>query len=86
MDAIPKKTITLTFRQVLETRGLAAKMQEAVNGGCARADLRACNAGKCGRSWAYSLSDRMPDDLVQQAFFNAWSESPGSPGALFHPD
>lgn len=34
----------------------------------------------------YSLSDRMPDDLVQQAFINAWSASPGEPGLLFHSD
>ena len=34
----------------------------------------------------YSLSDRMPDDLVQQAFINAWSASPGAPGLLFHSD
>lgn len=29
----------------------------------------------------YSLSDRMPDDLLQQAFLNAWAASPGGPGA-----
>lgn len=34
----------------------------------------------------YSLSDRMPDDLVQQAFLNAWASSPGEPGLLFHSD
>lgn len=34
----------------------------------------------------YSLSDRMPDDLVQQAFLNAWAASPGAPGLLFHSD
>lgn len=34
----------------------------------------------------YSLSDRMPDDLVQQAFLNAWAASPGVPGLLFHSD
>lgn len=34
----------------------------------------------------YSLSDRMPDDLLQQAFLNAWSASPASPGVLFHSD
>lgn len=33
-----------------------------------------------------SPSDRMPDDLVQQAFLNAWSVSPASPGVLFHSD
>jgi len=25
----------------------------------------------------YSLADRMPDDLVEQAFLNAWQRSPG---------
>ncbi len=34
----------------------------------------------------YSLSERMPDDLVQQAFFNAWSASPVMGGVLFHSD
>ncbi|MCB1640930.1 MAG: DDE-type integrase/transposase/recombinase, partial [Xanthomonadales bacterium] len=34
----------------------------------------------------YSLSERMPDDLVQQAFVNAWSASPVGPGVLFHSD
>lgn len=34
----------------------------------------------------YSLSDRMPDDLVEQAFLNAWQRSPGPQGALFHSD
>lgn len=34
----------------------------------------------------YSLSERMPDDLVQQAFENAWSTSPVSEGVLFHSD
>lgn len=34
----------------------------------------------------YSLSDRMPDGLVQQAFLNAWAASPGAPGLLFHSD
>lgn len=34
----------------------------------------------------YSLSERMPDDLVQQAFLNAWSASPVGPGVLFHSD
>ncbi|MGH7015429.1 MAG: IS3 family transposase [Stellaceae bacterium] len=34
----------------------------------------------------YSLADRMPDDLVQQAFLNAWSAAPVSQGVLFHSD
>lgn len=34
----------------------------------------------------YSLSDRMPDDLVQQAFLNAWAACPSAPGLLFHSD
>jgi transposase InsO family protein len=34
----------------------------------------------------YSLSDRMPDDLVEQAFLNAWQRSPGPTGVLFHSD
>mgnify|MGYP001031586686 FL=1 len=34
----------------------------------------------------YSLSDRMPDDLVEQAFLNAWHRSPGAPGVMFHSD
>jgi transposase InsO family protein len=34
----------------------------------------------------YSLSDRMPDDLVEQAFLNAWQRSPGERGILFHSD
>lgn len=34
----------------------------------------------------YSLSERMPDDLVQQAFLNAWSASPVAGGVLFHSD
>lgn len=34
----------------------------------------------------YSLAERMPDDLVQQAFENAWSLSPVSEGTLFHSD
>lgn len=33
----------------------------------------------------YSLSERMPDDLVLQAFCNAWSMSPAA-GLLFHSD
>ena len=34
----------------------------------------------------YSLADRMPDDLVQQAFRNAYSAAPALPGTLFHSD
>ncbi|MBX3688992.1 IS3 family transposase [Dokdonella sp.] len=34
----------------------------------------------------YSLSERMPDDLVQQAFQNALSASPVGAGVLFHSD
>lgn len=34
----------------------------------------------------YSLSERMPDDLVQQAFLNAWTASPPSGSVLFHSD
>lgn len=34
----------------------------------------------------YSLSERMPDGLVQQAFLNAWAASPASEGMLFHSD
>lgn len=34
----------------------------------------------------YSLSERMPDDLVRQAFLNAWSASPVPPGVIFHSD
>lgn len=34
----------------------------------------------------YSLSERMPDDLVQQAFENAWSASPVGEGVMFHSD
>lgn len=34
----------------------------------------------------YSVSERMPDDLVQQAFENAWSAAPIGKGALFHSD
>lgn len=34
----------------------------------------------------YSLSERMPDDLVQQAFLNALSASPVGAGVLFHSD
>jgi hypothetical protein len=34
----------------------------------------------------YSLSERMPDDLVRQAFLNAYSVSPVGAGVLFHSD
>ena len=34
----------------------------------------------------YSLADRMPDTLVQQAFYNAYAISPAPPGTLFHSD
>lgn len=34
----------------------------------------------------YSLSERMHDDLVQQAFLNAWTASPVAGGMLFHSD
>lgn len=34
----------------------------------------------------YSLSERMPDDLVRQAFLNACSASPVGQGVLFHSD
>ena len=34
----------------------------------------------------YSLSDRMPDGLVESAFLNAWSACSGSSGAVFHSD
>ncbi len=34
----------------------------------------------------YSLSDRMPDDLVQQAFLNAMATAPAAHGTLFHSD
>lgn len=34
----------------------------------------------------YSLADRMPDDLVRQAFVNAWSTAPVERGVLFHSD
>lgn len=34
----------------------------------------------------YSLSERMPDDLVQQAFLNACSSLPVGAGVLFHSD
>lgn len=34
----------------------------------------------------YSLSERMPDDLVQQAFLNAVAAAPVERGVLFHSD
>ncbi len=34
----------------------------------------------------YSLSDRMPDDLVENAFLNAWSACSGPGGVFFHSD
>jgi len=34
----------------------------------------------------YSLSERMPDDLVQQAFLNAVTAAPTKRGTLFHSD
>lgn len=34
----------------------------------------------------YSVAERMPDNLVQQAFENAWSAAPVSEGVLFHSD
>ncbi|MDR1075128.1 MAG: DDE-type integrase/transposase/recombinase, partial [Xanthomonadaceae bacterium] len=34
----------------------------------------------------YSLAERMPDDLVQQAFLNACCTSPAAIGTLFHSD
>jgi transposase InsO family protein len=34
----------------------------------------------------YSLSDRMPDDLVENAFLNAWSACSGPSGVVFHSD
>ena len=34
----------------------------------------------------YSLSDRMPDDLVEHAFLNAWSACSDSTGVVFHSD
>jgi len=34
----------------------------------------------------YSLADRMPDELVQQAFLNARSAAPADQGVLFHSD
>ncbi|PMU23172.1 hypothetical protein C1X89_19645 [Pseudomonas sp. GP01-A8] len=34
----------------------------------------------------YSLSDRMPEGLVQQAFMNAWTKTPVDHGVIFHSD
>ncbi len=34
----------------------------------------------------YSLAERMPDDLVEQAFLNAWHRAPARHGVLFHSD
>lgn len=34
----------------------------------------------------YSLADRMPEELVQQAFLNAWAASAQKPGIVFHSD
>lgn len=34
----------------------------------------------------YSLAERMPDDLVEQAFLNAWQRYPASHGVVFHSD
>jgi transposase InsO family protein len=34
----------------------------------------------------YSLAERMPDDLVEQAFLNAWQRYPTSTGVVFHSD
>lgn len=34
----------------------------------------------------YSLSDRMPEGLVQQAFMNAWTRAPVDHGVIFHSD
>ncbi|MDN5940057.1 MAG: IS3 family transposase [Salinisphaera sp.] len=34
----------------------------------------------------YSLAERMPDDLVQQAFLNAWTAASAEKGVLFHSD
>lgn len=34
----------------------------------------------------YSLADRMPDALIQQAFYNAYAVAPVQPGTLFHSD
>jgi transposase InsO family protein len=34
----------------------------------------------------YSLSERMPEGLVQQAFMNAWTKAPVDQGVIFHSD
>ena len=34
----------------------------------------------------YSLADRMPDDLVERAFMNAWNACLGVYGVIFHSD
>lgn len=34
----------------------------------------------------YSLAERMPDDLVEHAFLNAWHRRPAGRGMLFHSD
>ncbi|MGN8262196.1 IS3 family transposase [Pseudomonas sp. SMSB3] len=34
----------------------------------------------------YSLSDRMPDTLVENAFLNAWNACSGTGGEIFHSD
>lgn len=34
----------------------------------------------------YSLAERMPDDLVEQAFLNAWHRDPARSGVVFHSD
>lgn len=34
----------------------------------------------------YSLADRMPDDLVERAFINAWNACLGLSGVVFHSD
>lgn len=38
------------------------------------------------RVLGYSLSDRMPEGLVQQAFMNAWTKTPVDHGVIFHSD
>jgi transposase InsO family protein len=38
------------------------------------------------RVLGYSLAERMPDDLVRQAFLNALATSPSTDGVLFHSD
>lgn len=34
----------------------------------------------------YSLAERMPDDLVEQAFLNAWQRASAPQGVVFHSD